>query len=168
MNLNKTMHYKLIAFDIDGTIRSLQDPVSDKNTSVINRLIDNGIIVTIATGRMFLSASLALKGLHIIHPIISYKGGHIADINTGNILWHMPLTKELADHFHYSVSTSTVIIRLEMIKKDSTSGNTASNLIAAIFASIGDDIYNKEGKKDKIFYILTILQKFSFSPAKGG
>jgi hypothetical protein len=62
------------------------------------------------------------------------------------------ITKELADHFHYSVSTSTVIIRLEMIKKDSTSGNTASNLIAAIFASIGDDIYNKEGKKDKIFY----------------
>ena len=62
------------------------------------------------------------------------------------------ITKELDDQFHCSVSTSTVIIRLEAIKNDSTSGNTASNLIAAIFASIGDDIYNKEGKKDKIFY----------------
>ena len=90
------MYYKLVAFDIDGTIRSMQDPVSDKNTSVINRLIDSGIIVTVATGRMFLSASLALKGLNIIHPIISYQGAHIADINTGNVLWHMPLTKELA------------------------------------------------------------------------
>ena len=39
-----------------------------------------------------------------------------------------------------------------MIKNDSHSGSTASNLLAAIFASIGDDIYNKEGKKDKIFY----------------
>ena len=92
------MHYKLVAFDIDGTIRSMQDPVSDKNTSVINRLIDSGIIVTIATGRMFFSASLALEGLNIIHPIISYQGAHIADIDTGKILWHKPLTKELADH----------------------------------------------------------------------
>jgi Cof subfamily protein (haloacid dehalogenase superfamily) len=92
------MNYKLIAFDIDGTIRSVQDPVSDKTTSIINLLIDNGIIVTIATGRMFFSASLALKGLNIIHPIISYQGAHIADINTGKILWHMPLTKEMADY----------------------------------------------------------------------
>ena len=67
------MHYKLVAFDIDGTIRSMQDPVSDKNTSVINRLIDSGIIVTIATGRMFFSASLALEGLNIIHPIICFR-----------------------------------------------------------------------------------------------
>ena len=92
------MHYKLVAFDIDGTIRNMQDPVSDKNTSVINRLIDSGIIVTIATGRMFFSASLALEGLNIIPPIISYQGAHIADIDTGKILWHKPLTKELADH----------------------------------------------------------------------
>ena len=92
------MNYKLIAFDIDGTIRSMQDPVSDKTTSIINLLIDNGIIVTIATGRMFLSASLALEGLNIIHPIISYQGAHIADINTGKILWHMPLTKDMSSY----------------------------------------------------------------------
>ena len=92
------MNYKLIAFDIDGTIRSMQDPVSDKTTSIINLLIDNGIIVTIATGRMFLSASLALEGLNIIHPIISCQGAHIADINTGKILWHMPLTKDMSSY----------------------------------------------------------------------
>ena len=92
------MYYKLVAFDIDGTIRSMHDPVSDKNTSVINRLIDSGIIVTIATGRMFLSASMALKGLNILHPIISYQGAHIADMYTGRVFWHMPLTQELAEH----------------------------------------------------------------------
>ena len=92
------MNYKLIAFDIDGTIRSMEDPVSDKTSSIINILVNHGVIVTIATGRMFLSASLALKGLNIISPIISYQGAHIADVNTGDVLWHMPLTKEMADN----------------------------------------------------------------------
>lgn len=92
------MNYKLIAFDIDGTIRSMEDPISEKTSLVINALVSHGIIVTIATGRMFLSAALALKGLNIIHPIISYQGAHIADISTGKVLWHMRLTKEMADY----------------------------------------------------------------------
>ena len=90
------MGYKLIALDIDGTIRSAERDVSDRTRTAVTRVQDSGATVTLATGRMFHSALESTAGLNISAPIISFQGAHIADSKTGEVLWHRPLTPSMA------------------------------------------------------------------------
>ena len=90
------MTYKLIALDIDGTIRGPDREISDRTRRVIDRVIEAGAVVTVATGRMFESARMSTAALDLRSPIVSYQGAHIADPVTGDVLWHLPLTKRQA------------------------------------------------------------------------
>ena len=47
------MGYKLIALDIDGTIRGAEHDVSDRTRTAVARVQESGAAVTLATGRMF-------------------------------------------------------------------------------------------------------------------
>ena len=87
------MSYKLIALDIDGTIRGPNREISDRTRFVIDGVIGAGAVVTVATGRMFESARMSTMALDLRSPIISYQGAHIADPVTGDVLWHLPLTE---------------------------------------------------------------------------
>jgi Cof subfamily protein (haloacid dehalogenase superfamily) len=86
------MTYKLIALDIDGTIRSPEYEISTRTRTAINRVIEAGAVVTVATGRMFESARMSTKTLDLKSPIVSFQGAHVANPVTGELLWHMPLT----------------------------------------------------------------------------
>ena len=90
------MTYKLIALDIDGTIRGPDREISDRTRRVIDRVIEAGAVVTVATGRMFESARMSTAALDLRSPIVSYQGAHIADPVTGDVLWHLPLTERQA------------------------------------------------------------------------
>ena len=90
------MTFKLIALDIDGTIRGPDREISDRTRRVIDRVIEAGAVVTVATGRMFESARMSTAALDLRSPIVSYQGAHIADPVTGDVLWHLPLTKRQA------------------------------------------------------------------------
>ena len=90
------MAYKLIALDIDGTIRSNEYPLSDRTRSAIARVAAAGVAVTVATGRTFQSAVRASSSLELNAPIVSFQGAHIADPATGEVLWHRPLTRHMA------------------------------------------------------------------------
>lgn len=88
------MGYRLVALDIDGTIRSQEYPLSERTRQTIGRVMEAGAAVTVATGRMFQSARRACSELDLRSPIVSYQGAHIADPTTGEVLWHRPLTAE--------------------------------------------------------------------------
>ena len=90
------MGYKLVALDIDGTIRSPDYPLSARTRSTIARVMEAGAIVTLATGRNFRSAVRSTDGLNITSPIASFQGAHVADPSTGRVLWHRPLTAGMA------------------------------------------------------------------------
>ena len=90
------MGYKLVALDIDGTIRNAERAPSDRTRSAVARVQRSGAAVTLATGRMFNAALEATKGLVITAPIITFQGAHIADAETGEVLWHRPLTPDMA------------------------------------------------------------------------
>ena len=90
------MTYKLIAFDIDGTIRSNEYPISERTRTAIERVQASGAAVTLATGRMFISALESTDGLNITCPIVSFQGAHVAVPATGEVLWHRPLTTAMA------------------------------------------------------------------------
>ena len=90
------MAYKLIALDIDGTIRSLDRPFSDRTRAAVREVMRNGATVTLVTGRMFSSALRAADELNITSPLVSFQGAHIADPITGEVLMHRPLTAKMA------------------------------------------------------------------------
>ena len=90
------MGYKLIALDVDGTIRSDEYPLSQETRAAIDSVKRAGAVVTLATGRMFRSAQAAAADVGITAPIISFQGAHIADPTSGDVLWHRPLTPAMA------------------------------------------------------------------------
>lgn len=86
------MGYKLIALDVDGTIRSNEHPLSERTRRAIRSVREAGARVTIATGRSYRSGASAAADLDLTAPIVTFQGAHIADPKTGEILWQSPLT----------------------------------------------------------------------------
>ena len=90
------MGYRLIALDIDGTIRSNEYPLSERTRRTVARVMEAGAVVTLATGRMFQAARQSSALLDIKAPIASFQGAHVADPATGEVLWHQPLGPDMA------------------------------------------------------------------------
>ena len=90
------MGYRLIALDIDGTLRSEEYPISDRTRTAVKAAADRGAAVTVATGRMYPSVAAVTSRLEITAPIVSFQGAHIADPATGDVLWHRPLVPQMA------------------------------------------------------------------------
>ena len=89
------MGYKLIALDIDGTIRSNDYPLSERTCRALADARAAGAIVTIVTGRMYLSAMAVTAGLDLRSPVVTYQGAHIADPVSHEVLWHQPLSAQM-------------------------------------------------------------------------
>lgn len=86
--------FRLIALDVDGTIRDRERQISSRTRSAIERVREKGAYVTLATGRTFLSALNASTDLGLTCPIITFQGAHVAMPN-GDLLWHTPLTSQM-------------------------------------------------------------------------
>ncbi len=76
----------LYVSDLDGTLLNRDSYISEKSVSIINSLIDKGMLLTYATARSLSSASIVAKGLTANIPIIAYNGAFIFKADTGEIL----------------------------------------------------------------------------------
>ena len=85
------MKYKLIALDIDGTIRNTENPVSIRTIKIIKEIVDLGVHIVVATGRTFKSAKNILNGISGINYIVPFQGSQVVDLNNDKIKWHSPL-----------------------------------------------------------------------------
>lgn len=74
------MNYKLVAIDLDDTLLADDLSISPQTVDVIQDAVANGIIVTLATGRMYKSAVKYAKQLNLNVPIITYQGAYIKDV----------------------------------------------------------------------------------------
>jgi Cof subfamily protein (haloacid dehalogenase superfamily) len=90
------MTIRLIALDLDGTLFGDDLQVSRRTRQAIAAAQDAGIIVTIATGRMFRSARYVAADLGISGPLICYQGAMIRQHPTGEVLLHKTVPAALA------------------------------------------------------------------------
>ena len=90
------MGYKLIALDVDGTIRSVGSPIAERTRKAVDAARDAGAIVTLATGRAFRSAITNCAVLGIEAPISTSQGAYIAHPVSEEVLRHCPLTADAA------------------------------------------------------------------------
>ncbi|WP_196595567.1 Cof-type HAD-IIB family hydrolase [Pectinatus frisingensis] len=76
------MPIKLIATDLDGTLLNDEKKVSPANIKAFQSAYEQGINITIATGRMHFAAAFFGKAIGANVPVISCNGAMIRDINT--------------------------------------------------------------------------------------
>ncbi len=86
--------YKLIAFDLDGTLINRKHTISRKTIKAIEDAKKQGVFITIATGRFFGSASAIAKKLRVNAPMIANDGAQIQDVFTGRVVSFTPIKRE--------------------------------------------------------------------------
>ena len=75
------MKIKLFVSDIDGTLLVSGKKISAKNIDAVKKMVDAGITVTIATGRMYRAALPIAHELGVNVPIITYNGALIKSVD---------------------------------------------------------------------------------------
>ncbi|MGI6705766.1 MAG: Cof-type HAD-IIB family hydrolase [Clostridia bacterium] len=90
------MKFRLIAIDLDDSLLYHDLTVSQRNRKAIQEAARRGIIVTIATGRMYRATRPFIDMLDINVPVITYQGAMIVDGATNEILRHSPVPLEWA------------------------------------------------------------------------
>ncbi|KMY54008.1 hydrolase [Bacillus sp. FJAT-27231] len=88
--------YKMVAIDLDGTLLNDELVVSQGTIQAIQRAVEQGVVVTIATGRMFLSAKPFAKQLGLNVPLITYQGALIKDVEEKAVMYERLVPPHLA------------------------------------------------------------------------
>ena len=86
---------KLIALDMDGTLLNGSGVLTNRTKAAIKAAREQGIHVTIATGRMYPSALPIILELGIDVPCVFYNGAVIKNPVTHEILYEKPIDEEL-------------------------------------------------------------------------
>ncbi len=89
---------QMVVIDLDETLLHDDATVSTYTREVLTRVRERGVHVVIATGRMFCSARQIGRSLGLGDvPLIAYSGGLIAQCESGEILYHQPLSLPIAN-----------------------------------------------------------------------
>lgn len=86
--------YKLLALDMDGTLLDSKGELPDGNVTAVKQAAENGIMVTISTGRHIQGARECVKALGIRAPIITYNGAVILNPVTEETLFSQDLSEK--------------------------------------------------------------------------
>ena len=90
------MTYKMVALDLDETLLNAEFKISSRNQEAIRLVVEKGVLVTIATGRMYRSAVRYARELKMDLPLILYHGAMIREAVSGEMIRYSPVPMELA------------------------------------------------------------------------
>ncbi|QGQ94253.1 HAD family phosphatase [Paenibacillus psychroresistens] len=99
--MNNT-HFKLIALDLDGTTIDRQLRLSDRNLKAIERVINEGVIVAVITGKMFAAALPIVHKFKGVSYLFASNGAHVYDMQADQELISFPLPSA---HMSYILAT---------------------------------------------------------------
>lgn len=87
------MIFKLLAIDLDDTLLDSKKEVSKYTVKIIEKTINKGFIVVLATGRSFSGAKSYHRLLNLNTPLITCGGAEIVDMN-GKEIFKFLLSRE--------------------------------------------------------------------------
>jgi Cof subfamily protein (haloacid dehalogenase superfamily) len=85
---------RLIAIDLDDTLLTSDHIITQRTKDAIQQARARGIIVTFATGRMFLSALPYAIELDLDAPLITYLGAYVCRVD-GSALSHLTIDRRI-------------------------------------------------------------------------
>ncbi|MGI5940179.1 MAG: Cof-type HAD-IIB family hydrolase [Thermoleophilia bacterium] len=91
---------RVVAADLDGTLLPLlldsTQALTPATVAAVRILREMGIVVILATGRMFRSAARFATNLGLAGPVAAYQGALIREVGTGRLIHHDPISLEMA------------------------------------------------------------------------
>ncbi|KUG03850.1 hypothetical protein ASZ90_018747 [hydrocarbon metagenome] len=90
------MPIKLVAIDLDDTLLDAGLNISGPCIRNIQAARQQGVIVTLATGRMYSSALNYALELNEDVPLITYQGALVKNSRTPKVMYYQPLAKDMA------------------------------------------------------------------------
>lgn len=84
------MPYRFLALDLDDTLLNEEGRISPRNRAAVRAAQARGVVVTLATGRMYRSARVFAEELGLVVPLITYNGALVKD-NAGQVYLDRPL-----------------------------------------------------------------------------
>jgi Cof subfamily protein (haloacid dehalogenase superfamily) len=88
--------YRLVAADLDGTLRAEQQPFTPRVREAVRMAQARGVRIVMATGRMSRTAMPFALDLGLTSPIVCDHGATIRDAQTNEFLLQRPIPVELA------------------------------------------------------------------------
>lgn len=92
------MTKKFIITDLDGTLLDTPSKLSKKYVDQLNAWIDQGLAITIATGRDLKKTLKAINGLNLKYPVILTNGAVLADLTTETYLRITHIDNKISKH----------------------------------------------------------------------
>lgn len=85
------MKYKLVAFDLDGTLLGEELLLRPRVLAAIERMRGLGVAGCVVTGRMYRAALPFVRQLQFTAPVVCYQGAAVIDPETDDVLQDVPL-----------------------------------------------------------------------------
>jgi Cof subfamily protein (haloacid dehalogenase superfamily) len=92
------MKYRLIAIDLDDTFLNADSAISSRNKQAVREAVKRGVMVTVATGRMYRTSIPYVRELELNMdwPMINYQGALIKTTESKEVLYQQPIENDLA------------------------------------------------------------------------
>ncbi len=88
--------YKLVAIDLDDTLLNDDTKVSEATKLALAEAVARGVIITLATGRMYASAAKIAQQLKLNVPLITYQGALVKNSLDGHVLYERYVPSDVA------------------------------------------------------------------------
>lgn len=92
--------YKLIAVDLDDTLLNDDLIVTEGTKQAMAAAFEQGVIVTLATGRMYASAQQVANNINLNVPIITYQGALVKTLLDGKVLYERSVPTDAAKELY--------------------------------------------------------------------
>lgn len=146
---------RLVAVDLDDTLLDRSLKISPRAKAAIQKAVDLGVTVTIATGRMYCSAAPYAKELNLDVPLITYNGALIKSGVSGETLYHCPVDAASTSGILAACREHRWHVQLywndELYVRERDEKALAYERIAGVTAKpVGDALYSMNGEPTKI------------------
>lgn len=103
------MKYRLIAFDLDGTLLDSEKRIPAENIAALRRAAEKGAYIVPATGRILGGIPEELSALPFIRYYVCINGAAVMDAQTGEALYRAEIALDTALRFYEYMDTLPVI-----------------------------------------------------------
>jgi len=86
---------RLLAIDLDGTLVNHRLEMDPRDVAAVKAATAAGVLVVLATGRMFKSSLRYAEPLGLTGPIINYQGAVVREIASGEVWYRCELSVEM-------------------------------------------------------------------------
>jgi Cof subfamily protein (haloacid dehalogenase superfamily) len=88
--------YKMITIDVDDTLLNDQHIVTEGTKHALTEAVNRGVVVTLATGRMYASAKQIASQIKLNVPLITYQGSLVKNLLDEKVIYERSVPNAIA------------------------------------------------------------------------